>query len=223
MRAPRVLSSGALLLLLACDAPPGIDGGPSGGDAGRRDASVRDAAVPDGGRVDASRSDAGGGTLAAEHPGDVGLGDHPDVVWFEDFEEGSLAAIAARYDQVRDNGRFSLVTDTPNGSGSALAMRAGQGQDAVDLYKQLPDGDEWYVRWYARYEAGVPWHHSGMWFGGYAPAMPWPSPNAGRRPDGDDRFSISIEPVYDGPAGEALRLLQLLDAHALVDGRPGLG
>ncbi|MCA9604677.1 MAG: hypothetical protein KC619_03720, partial [Myxococcales bacterium] len=116
--------------------------------------------------------------------------------------EGSLAAIAARYDQARDNGRWTLVGDTPNGAGQALAMEAGQGEEAVDLYKQLPDADEWYVRWYARYEAGVPWHHSGMWFGGYAPSMRWPSPMAGNRPNGDDRFSVAIEPVYDGPAGE---------------------
>jgi hypothetical protein len=93
------------------------------------------------------------------------------------------------------------VSDTPSGEGSALALRAGQGEAAVDLYKQLPDADEWYVRWYAKYEAGVPWHHSGMWFGGYNPGMAWPSPMAGNRPSGDDRFSISIEPVYDVGGG----------------------
>jgi hypothetical protein len=124
------------------------------------------------------------------------LGGDPAVVWFEDFEGGSNAAIAARYDQVRDSGRWTLVSDTPNGTGNALALRAGGGQNAVDLYKQLPDHDEWWVRWYAKYEAGVPWHHSGMWFGGYNPGMSWPSPNAGNRPNGDDRFSIAIEPVY---------------------------
>ncbi len=141
------------------------------------------------------------GTLAEDYPGDAGLGGDPSVVWFEDFEEGSLSAIAARYDASRDNGRWTLVGDTPNGTGSALAMRAGQGQQAVDLYKRLPDGNEWWVRWYARYEAGVPWHHSGLWFGGYNPSQSFPSPNAGRRPNGGDRFSIAIEPAYDGPSG----------------------
>ena len=199
-----------LLLLVACDgdggddAGAGTDGGSTGTDSGT---------PPDGG----GGSDGGGGTdggdpgdagmppsgtLSEDHPGDVGMGGDPDVIWFEDFEEGSLAAIAARYDQARDNGRWTLVSDTPNGSGEALAMEAGQGESAVDLYKQLPDSDEWYVRWYARYEAGVPWHHSGMWFGGYDPAMAWPSPMAGNRPNGDDRFSVAIEPVYGGPSGE---------------------
>jgi hypothetical protein len=181
-----------LCMLIACDGGSTIDAGDSF-DAGRADDAGRDR---DGGRFD------GGGdpsSLAAAYPGDVGLGADPSVIWFEDFEEGSLAAIAARYDQSRDNGRWELVTGP---RGSALSMRAGQGQDAVDLYKQLPDGDEWYVRWYARYEAGVPWHHSGMWFGGYNPSMSYPSPNAGLRPAGDDRFSIALEPVFDGPSGE---------------------
>ena len=150
--------------------------------------------------ADDGPADVPAGTLAERHPGDLGLGDDPAVVWFEDFEEGSTAAIAARYDQVRDDGRWALVSDTPNGTGSALALRAGNGREAVDLYKRLPDHDEWYVRWYAKYEPGVHWHHSGMWFGGYNPSSPWPSPGAGTRPDGDDRFSIAVEPVWSSPS-----------------------
>jgi hypothetical protein len=164
------------------DDPPTDDDTPSENDASA------DAGVPNPDEL-----------LAAAYPGDVGMGDDPDVVWFEDFEEGSLGAIAERYEQARDNGRWELVSDTPSGSGFALEMRAGQGEEAVDLYKQLPDAEEWYVRWYARYEEGVPWHHSGMWFGGYNPSSAWPDPNAGLRPSGDDRFSIAIEPVWEGP------------------------
>lgn len=145
-------------------------------------------------------ADVPAGTLSERYPGDRGLGDDPAVVWFEDFEEGSTAAIAARYDQVRDDGRWSLVADTPNGSGSALALRAGNGREAVDLFKQLPDHDEWYVRWYAKYQPGVRWHHSGMWIGGYNPSTPWPNPQAGWRPEGDDRFSVAVEPVWNSPS-----------------------
>jgi hypothetical protein len=64
----------------------------------------------------------------------------------------------------------------------------------------LPDHEELWVRWYAKYQPDVPWHHSGMWFGGYNPAMPYPQPMAGISPDGDDRFSLSIEPVFTEPA-----------------------
>ncbi len=165
----------------APDAAPGRDGGATGDDGG-------------GGGADTG---APGGTLAEEHPGDVGLGADPDVIWFEDFEEGSVALITARYDQVQGSARMALVSDTPSGVGQALALTAGGGTDAVDLYAQLPSSDEWFVRWYARYEGGgVSWHHSGMWLGGYAPAMSYPSPMAGHRPNGDERFSIAIEPAF---------------------------
>ncbi|NMB73555.1 MAG: hypothetical protein GYA21_00335 [Myxococcales bacterium] len=174
------------------------DAGLDAGDPGAPDGGDRSADAGDG--SDAGGDDGPQDTLSARHPNDVGMGDDPAVVWFEDFEEGSLAAIAGRYDQVRDNGRFTLTSDTPSGAGFALAMRAGEGQEAVDLYKMLPSGEEWYVRWYAKYQRDITWHHSGMWFGGYNPPSRWPSPGAGTRPRGDDRFSISVEPVFGSPA-----------------------
>ena len=197
-------------MLVPCAIACGDDGAAGSGDAGPSERDGASGPVDGGGRDTGTRPDAGpgvdsgpgvdagpgGDTLSDEHPGDVGLGASSDVVWFEDFEEGSVGAVAARYDQSRDSGRWTLSSDTPNGSGSSLGMRAGAGMDAVDFYKQLPDHDEWWVRWYAKYEPGVDWHHSGVWFGGYNPGMTYPSPQAGRRPNGDDRFSISVEPVY---------------------------
>ena len=138
-----------------------------------------------------------GGTLSEQYPGDVGIGGNPAVVWYEGFEAASVAAVTSRYDQSQGAARMTLVADhAPGSSGTALALRAGGSVAAVDLFKQLPDHDELYVRWYAKYEAGVPWHHSGVWIGGYNPSARFPSPHAGERPNGDDRFSISIEPVW---------------------------
>src|SRR3989454_11919637 len=66
---------------------------------------------------------------------------------------------------------------------------------ATDLYKRLDTGqDELYVRWYAKYQAGAPWHHTGVWFGGYNPARAWANPQAGTRPLGNDRGSFALEP-----------------------------
>src|SRR6185503_8434609 len=107
----------------------------------------------------------GGMTLSDKYPGDVGLGGDSAVVWFEDFEEGSVGAVVARYNQAQGQARMQLVTDAPKGS--ALALTAGGAVSAVDLYKQLPDHDDVFVRWYVKYDANIPWHHSGMWFGGY--------------------------------------------------------
>lgn len=136
-----------------------------------------------------------GPTLSDNYPGDVGIGNDPAVIWFEGFDEALVPALTQRYDQVQGEAHMQLVGGA---AGTALAMTAGTaGSDAVDLYKQLPDHDEWWVRWYVKYEPGIQWHHSGMWFGGYNPGMSYPQPNAGYRPAGDDRVSFSIEPVWN--------------------------
>jgi hypothetical protein len=175
--------------VVARDTGAGTEGG--GGDA---------APGGDGG----GQADGAAGTgLAAQYPGDIGIESDPDVVWFEGFEEGSVAAVTARYEQAQNPGGMTLVADVPAGSGGSASLRltAGVSANATDLYKHLPDYDEWYVRWYAKYQANVTWHHTGVWVGGYNPSADWPSPQAGLKPNGDDRFSISIEPVYSGPDG----------------------
>ncbi len=181
---------GALILAMFVAACGGDDDG-GGGDSGGADGG--------GERPDAAGG--GGHVLADDYPGDDGIGEDPAVVWFEGFEAASVDAVTARYDQAQGQARMELVGDQPAGAGgsSAMAMTAGQGVDAVDFYKMLPDHDELWVRWYAKYQPGIPWHHSGMWFGGYNPPMPYPQPMAGISPDGDDRMSISIEPVWTDP------------------------
>jgi hypothetical protein len=170
MRAPFVFC-----VLAAC--------GDDGGGAGEVDAPTTSA--------DASQNTGG---LSDRYPGDNGLGGDPAVIWFEDFEAASVAAVTGRYDQAQGMARMQLTTDAPKGN--ALAMTSGGAVSAVDLYKQLPDHDDVFVRWYAKYDASIPWHHSGMWFGGYNPGMTFPSPNAGNRPAGNDRFSIALEPMW---------------------------
>lgn len=149
---------------------------------------------PDGAGSSSSDGQQGGVGLSDQYPGDNGLGGDPSVIWFEDFEGGALATITGRYDQVQGMARMALVTDAAKGN--ALSLTAGGSVSAVDLYKQLPDHDDVFVRWYVKYDANVPWHHSGMWFGGYNPGMTYPSPGAGTQPAGDDRFSIAMEPVH---------------------------
>src|SRR5437763_14787027 len=121
---------------------------------------------------------AGVHVLSDDHPGDTGFGSDPAVVWYEDFEEGSVGAITGRYDQAQGMARMQVVTDHPvkSSGAAALALTAGGAVSAVDLFKQLPNHDELYWRWYVKYQAGVPWHHSGVWLGGYDPAMAFPSP-----------------------------------------------
>ena len=111
--------------------------------------------------------------LADRYPCDQGIAGDPAVVWAENFEEGSVSAVTSRYNSSSNVAGLSLVTDKPSGSCGAASMRfTADGRNAAtqatDLYKRFDAGqDELYVRWYAKYEAGAPWHHTGVWFGGY--------------------------------------------------------
>ncbi|MFN0245755.1 MAG: hypothetical protein ACKV2T_02530 [Kofleriaceae bacterium] len=175
---------------LAVFAFAACSGGGGGGDAGQQ--------------VDAPTQDDGqqqGVGLSEQYPGDNGIAGDPAVIWFEDFEAASVAAITGRYDQAQGVARMALTSDAPKGN--ALAMTSGGAVSAVDLYKRLPDHDDVFVRWYAKYDANIRWHHSGMWIGGYNPGMTFPSPMAGRRPVGNDRFSIALEPVWGSGTASA--------------------
>lgn len=204
----KILQAAVLLLALgACPpdepspAPDASTAGPdasaAGVDAGGTAGADAASAAADGGAT-APDSGTPPGTLAAKHPKDLGIAADPAVIWAEDFEEGTVAAVRARYDDGKNLAGMALVADVPANSGGKASIRwtAGVAHNATDLYKQLPGKDEAYVRWYAKYQRGIHWHHTGVWFGGYNPAQKWPSPQAGLKPNGDDRFSISIEPVF---------------------------
>jgi hypothetical protein len=137
-------------------------------------------------------------TLALKYPGDVGIGGDPSVVQYENFEEGSVAAVVARYDNTANTPGMALVADHPvNGPGSfAMQFTSGGSNAATHIYKSFGAGyDELYFRYYMKYVGSGPWHHSGLWVGGYNPALLWPYPRAGQRPNGTDWYSIGLEPI----------------------------
>ena len=147
----------------------------------------------------------GDATLSDEYPGDVGMASDEAVVWIEDFEADSVSAVVARYDDYKNTAGMSLVTDVPEESSGnrALGLSAGTASEvATDFYKSFGGGyDEWYLRWYVKYEPDGVYHHSGVWFGGYNPPSSWPDPRAGTKPSGDDRFSIALESGADASGG----------------------
>jgi len=188
------------VVLVACS---GSSGNPAGGTGGSTSGSGGNTAatVGSGGATPAT----GGtdGLIATRHPGDVGIAGDADVVWAEDFEEGSTAALFARYDDKKPDG-LALDRDVPpksSGVASGKLTASGAGPNAVDFYKNFSPGyEELFVRYYAKYQANVQWHHTGVWIGGYNPPSRWPSPQAGLKPDGDDRFHVSLEPMEQAAA-----------------------
>src|SRR5256886_9300126 len=126
--------------------------------------------------------------LADRYPCDQGIAGDPAVVWAENFEEGSVSAVTSRYQDSKNAGGMALVTDKPSGSCGAASIQltadgGNAATQATDLYKRLDTGqDELYVRWYVKYQAGAPWHHTGVWFGGDKPPPASPDPPAGKKP-----------------------------------------
>jgi hypothetical protein len=140
-------------------------------------------------------------TLAAKHPGDIGMGSDPAVVWNENFSESSVSAVTSKYSDVENPGGMSLVADIPAhnaASSKSISMISGGSNSTTHLYTKLPKGyDEIYVRYYAKYVTKGPWHHTGMVFGGFNPALSYPQPKASDKPAGNDRFLIYYEPNSD--------------------------
>jgi len=206
------------LCVLACSGSTGGSGGTGGtpgtgvvgtGGGGTFVAGTGGSFVGTAGAVGTGGATGAGGTstttspapIASKYPGDVGIDQDPDVVWTESFEEGSASAMLARYEDKKPDG-LALDTDVPppsSGKASGKLTASGTGENAVDFYKKLSPGyEEVFVRYYAKYQANVEWHHTGVWVGGYNPASNWPNPQAGLKPDGDDRFHVSLEPMEQG-------------------------
>lgn len=136
--------------------------------------------------------------LAAKYPGDVGLGEDPDVVFVENFEQASLDAVKKRWESVSKAEIMSLSDDRPPASGgkrSLLVSHVGGQGDGGHLYRRLQPGhDKLHVRFYVKFDSRcAPIHHF-FHVGGYHPATPYPQGGAGQRPRGDERFSVGIEP-----------------------------
>jgi hypothetical protein len=140
--------------------------------------------------------------IASKYLGDEGIENDPEVVFVENFEEGSLPSVKARWEDVVDNGVLSLNADIPPGSAGTrsllMAHTGGQGTGGHFYRRLLPGYDQLYLRFYVKFDANTYDIHHFVHMGGYNPSTPWPQGGAGERPDGTDRFTTGVEPF--GPA-----------------------
>jgi hypothetical protein len=73
----------------------------------------------------------------------VGIGKDPAVVWYEPFSEGSVSAVALRYESPQNPQRVALVEDHPPHSPDTHSMQFtagvvdGVSVFSVSLYKNL--------------------------------------------------------------------------------------
>lgn len=136
--------------------------------------------------------------IASKYLGDKGIENDPDVIFVEDFEEGPLASIQSRWDNVKQPQIMSLSADVPPGSPgkhSLLMTHVGGKGTGGHLYRRLlPGYEHLYARFYVKFDPNAyKIHHLGTRMGGYNPPTPWPQGKAGLRPAGNDRFTTGVE------------------------------
>ncbi|MHC4397159.1 MAG: hypothetical protein ACYS1A_16090 [Planctomycetota bacterium] len=136
-------------------------------------------------------------SLAEKYPGDIGIESDPNVVFTENFEEGSLSLVFNRWESVQKSDIMSLVPDTPppsSGNHSILLAHV-EGDPSGYLYRRLlPGYDQLYVRFYVKFASDCHLIHHFVHMGGYNPSTSWPQGGAGSRPVGNERFTTGVEP-----------------------------
>jgi hypothetical protein len=139
------------------------------------------------------------GGISAMYPGDVGIENHASVIFTEQFEEPTVDAIVSRWGTALRPEMMVLPTEVPPGTpaGHSLSIPwvGGGVNSGGALYKVISPGinDTIYIRYYIKYPLIGKFAHTGIWAGGYNPVSAWPDPQAGSKPNGDDRFIVAAE------------------------------
>jgi hypothetical protein len=138
--------------------------------------------------------------LSAKYPRDAGIGKDPAVLLHEDFEAGGIADLSKRWNEVsnKDQKVPAFLDDPTAPAGKrSLQMTATLGRDTGGhLYKRFSRGvDCAFARFYVKFDKDAGYVHHFVNLGGYNPPTNRPQGHAGVRPNGNDRFTVGIEPT----------------------------
>lgn len=118
----------------------------------------------------------------------------PDWVFCDSFEENAPWDGSVEIPPVvEEPGPF----DRTGNHVARLRVPAGPG--GIGLWKELPPGDRLYARWYVQWEPGhdISARHHGP--GGMGADTAWYTGRSGIRPDGDEYFVSTLEPLARAP------------------------
>ncbi len=138
--------------------------------------------------------------LAEKYLFDKGIETDPEVIYVENFE-GDLRSIFSRYTDILNEEGMELDSlDVPSPGSTAIVMTNQGGKNhGGHLFKKFEQGFDStvFIRYYVKYpESSKGYiHHESVWVGGSSPALDYPKPSAGNCGLGDQRFSISYEPI----------------------------
>lgn len=125
------------------------------------------------------------------------------VLFSEDFEAGSIANLNQRWSEVsnKDGAVLSFSDDVPATSTGHRSLRitAHPGRDTGGhLYVRFKESvDKVHATFFVKFPGPTSYIHHFVTLGGYRPATNWPQGGAGVRPNGDERFTVGIEPTGD--------------------------
>jgi hypothetical protein len=149
--------------------------------------------------------------LAAKHPGDVGMGKDPAVIFADDFETGDLK----RWDELK--GKPIIVEVAPHAGKKCVQMEMVRGQNTgCDAKKWfMPGADKVYARFYVKFSPDYQYNHHFVWLLANDRKNRWSAfGKAGQKPDGT-WFCSGIEPSFawgkNPPPGEVTFYSYYLD------------
>ena len=123
----------ALLCLVALFAGCSDDGSAVVPDGGTDGASPTPP-LPDGAVPDSGPGPDGGGGIASKYPGDIGIGNDPDVIFADDFESYTQASeLTTKWDNYFQASQTKIVTDAANVKAGKKALELTQPQQNNEL------------------------------------------------------------------------------------------
>ncbi|MCF8145031.1 MAG: hypothetical protein K9N21_14030 [Deltaproteobacteria bacterium] len=131
--------------------------------------------------------------IASQYVGDRGIENDPNVIFSENFEGEGIETVLSGWEYATHEERMTVSSDTPVLSAGSQSLFMG---GSADMYQRLlPGHDQLYIRFYAKFESVCQAPGHWVWLGGRNPSVPWPWPEAGTCPDGDERWATGVEPM----------------------------
>lgn len=154
--------------------------------------------------------------VAARYPGDHGIGNDPAVLFADGFDSGEFKDLQRNWDCVvpvqtfeaaysgvvepgAGPGNLSFESgagNTPFAAGRSLRIAQNRGRDTgAGLFKRIAPGVETvFVRFYVKFAEDCTYLSHFVNLMGHLEALPYPVHDAGKAPDGRERFSTGLEP-----------------------------
>jgi hypothetical protein len=144
-----------------------------------------------------------GDGLAARYPGDKGIEKDPSVVLAESFEAKDVAALKARWTDIKNEEGGALFLDKTAPAGSAgrhsLRVTATRGKNSGGyVFRVLKPGyDQLFFRFYVKFAEDYGFDHHFCSLSGEINPPPYPVGRAGIRPE--NTWGTGIEPTTESP------------------------